>query len=210
MALRASSNGTRVPKAVKHLERLQRVLLHARAKCSLQDSMNIDEQSRSQHAIDFVFTRRMPAHKSLQSRGFVRCEMVDMHRWVLRPARHDPIDKPFERPPFLVRRHRPAAVVGLPTCRIFPTKTEEVFPSADTNKWISFQVKENVSGRGFRQQRETVFIGDLEYLMDRPAPISSSYLNPCLLADFDVSLLCPEYAEADDRRSVRSRCACGG
>ena len=151
--------------------------------------MNIDEQSRSQHAIDFVFTRRMPAHESLQSRGFVRREMVDMHRWVLRPARHDPIDKPFERPPFLVRRHRPAALVGLPTCRIFPGEAEEVFSSSDTNKWVSFQVKENVSGRGLWQQRETVFIGDFKHLVNRLALISSSYLNSCLLADFDVCLL---------------------
>ena len=120
--------GHRPPKAVKHLERLERILLHAGAKGSLQDGVKIDEQSRSQHPVDFVLTRRMPAHEPLQSRGLVGCEMVDMHRRIFRPARHNRIDKPFERPLFLFRRHRPAAVIGLLDLSDLPRRSRRGIP----------------------------------------------------------------------------------
>ena len=78
--------------------------------------------------------------------------MVDMHRRIFRPSRHNRIDEPFERPLLLVRRHRPASVIHLLTGQIFPSQAEEVFPPTQAHKWITFEVKENVSGRRIRQQ----------------------------------------------------------
>ena len=109
--------------------------------------------------------------------------MVDMHRRIFRPARHNRIDEPFERPLFLVRRHRPSPVIDLLTCLIFPGEAEEVFPSTQAHKWVTFEVKENVSGRRLWQQRETMFISDFKYLMNRLATLAAGYLHPRLFAD---------------------------
>ena len=79
--------------AVQRFQLLQAVTLHADAKGLAHHGVQVHEASAAQQLIEFGAARGVACHQSLERRGFVGAEVVDMRARVLLHARQCEVDE---------------------------------------------------------------------------------------------------------------------
>ncbi len=128
---------------VELFESFERVAFDTRAQRLFGDGMEINEQARAQHAVQFVFARGVAAHEDFQGGGFFVAKVVDMQRGVGLPVSHDEIDKPFERRFFFGGIYGPMGVIFAGD----RGESEEVFTAMRTGERVTFKIEEEIGWR---------------------------------------------------------------
>ena len=148
------------------LEGFQRILFDAGSNRLLEYCVEVNEDLGAEHAIDFVFARGIGAHQALKGRGFVRAEMVDVHRRICLPTPNHFVHQPFETDFFLLGGECPVFFVGEALCFSACDKTEQVLLSAAAYERIAFEVDEHVFGRRHRQSAKASVFCDREQFVN--------------------------------------------
>src|ERR1700674_2483875 len=124
-------------KRVKTLQRLQRILFHARAYSLLESRMQIDEQSGAQHSVNFVLSRRVSSHQPFELTWLMGSKMVDMHIGSRVPPPHNLVHYPFESLLLLLRPETPPLFIEQLLFHVRRHKAKQVLPSGIRSKWIA-------------------------------------------------------------------------
>ena len=110
------------------------------------NSEEIDEQLRSEHAVDFFFARCISAHQSLQRAGLVWRVMIDMQIGKVLQTLHHEIDEPHKNLLFIRTCKSPIRRVGLCAVLVPEGVAEQIFEATFADEWIALEIQEDVTG----------------------------------------------------------------
>ena len=137
--------------AIQRFEVLDGVGLDARTAGVSKNRVKVDEDLSPKEPVDLVLAGGISAHQPLERCRFIGSEVVDVHSRPAAKALSQEVDQQFERGLLLLRIERPVGSICLSTILVPEGVAEQVFETAHTDEWISFQVQEHVARTGFRK-----------------------------------------------------------